>query len=198
MDTQILLSICVGIGLSAACGFRVFVPLLALSIGAITGHLHLAQNFAWIGTKPARDCICRVATVGEIGAYYIPFLDNVLDTIASPVAAIAGILVTASVMADNDPMWRWTLAVIAGGGIATSTQLATTKLRLASSATTGGIGNHLLSTIEAVMSSGLSFFAIALPVLAVLMVIVILIACWWLLYAIGKRVFRWLRPKPTA
>lgn len=197
MDTQILLSICVGIGLSAACGFRVFVPLLALSIGAMTGHLHLAQSFAWIGSKPALIAFA-VATVVEIGAYYIPFLDNLLDTIASPTAALAGVLVTASVMADIDPMWRWTLAVIAGGGIATSTQLATTKLRLASSATTGGLGNHLLSTGEAVMSSGLSFFAIALPVVAVLLVVIILIACWWLLYAIGKRLFRWLRPKPTA
>lgn len=197
MDTQILLSICVGIGLSAACGFRVFVPLLALSIGALTGHLHLAQNFAWIGSKTALIAFA-VATVVEIAAYYIPYIDNLLDTIAGPIAAIAGILVTASVMADVDPMWRWTLAVIAGGGIASSTQLATTKLRLASTATTGGIGNHLLSTGEAVLSSGLSFFAIALPIVAVLLVIIILIACWWMLYAIGKRIFRWLRPKPTA
>jgi hypothetical protein len=197
MDTQILLSICVGIGLSAACGFRVFVPLLALSIGALTGHLHLAQNFAWIGTKPAMIAFA-VATVFEIGAYYIPFLVNLLDTIAGPTAAIAGILVTASVMADVDPMWRWTMAVIAGGGVATSTQLATTKLRLASSAATGGLGNHILSTVEAIFSSGLSFFAIALPIVAVLLVIVILIGCWWLIYAVGKRVFRWLRPKSTA
>lgn len=197
MDTQILLSICVGIGLSAACGFRVFVPLLALSIGAFTGHLHLAQSFAWVGTKPALVAFA-VATVFEIGAYYIPFLDNLLDTIAGPTAALAGILVTASVMADVDPLWRWTMAVIAGGGIATSTQLATTKLRLASSAATGGMGNHILSTIEAVFSSGLSFFAIALPFVAVFLVIIILIACWWMIYAIGKRIFRWLRPKPTA
>lgn len=197
MDTQILLSICVGIGLSAACGFRVFVPLLVLSAGALSGHLHLAQNFAWIGTKPAL-IVFGVATIVEIAAYYIPYLDNVLDTIASPIAVIAGILVTASVMADVDPMWRWTMAVIAGGGIASSTQLATSKLRLASTATTGGIGNHVLSTVEAVSSSGLSLLAIALPVVAVLVVIVILIACWFLLYAIGKRIFRWLRPKPTA
>src|SRR4051794_25500375 len=136
MDTQILLSIFAGIGLSAACGFRVFVPLLVLSIGAITGHIHLAQSFAWIGTKPALVAF-SVATVLEIGAYYIPYLDNLFDTIATPTATVAGILVTASVMADVDPMWRWIFAVIAGGGIATSTQLATAKLRLASTATTG-------------------------------------------------------------
>jgi hypothetical protein len=196
MDTQILLSICVGIGLSAACGFRVFVPLLVLSIGAMTGHVHLAQNFSWIATTPALVAFA-VATVVEIAAYYIPFLDNLLDTIAGPTAVIAGILVTASVMADVDPMWRWTLAVIAGGGIASSTQLATTKLRVASSTTTGGIGNHLLSTGEAVFSSGLSVLAIALPIIAFIVVVLVLIACWLLIYAIGKRLYRWLRPKPT-
>jgi hypothetical protein len=196
MDTQILLSIFAGIGLSAACGFRVFVPLLVLSIGAFTGHIHLAQSFAWIGTKPALIAF-SVATVLEIAAYYIPYLDNLFDTIATPTATVAGVLVTASVMADVDPMWRWIFAVIAGGGIATSTQLATAKLRLASTATTGGVANHVLSTIEAVGSTGLSVLAIALPVVAFLLVIVILIACWLLIYAIGKRLFRWLRPKPS-
>ena len=196
MDTQILLSIFAGIALSAACGFRVFVPLLVLSIGAITGHIHLAQSFAWIGSKPAL-IVFSVATVLEIAAYYIPYLDNLLDTIATPTATIAGILVTASVMADVDPMWRWILAVIAGGGIATSTQLATAKLRLASTATTGGLANHILSTIEAVGSTGLAVLAIALPIVAFLLVLVILIACWLLIYAIGKRLIRWLRPKPS-
>jgi hypothetical protein len=196
MDTQILLSICVGIGLSAACGFRVFVPLLVLSIGSLTGHVHLAHNFGWIGTTPALIAFA-VATVVEIGAYYIPYLDNLLDTIAGPTAAIAGVLVTASVLADVDPMWRWTLGVIAGGGVAASTQLATTKLRLASTTTTGGFGNHLLSTGEAVFSSGLSILAVVLPILALIVVVFVLIACWLLIYAIGKRLYRWLRPKPT-
>jgi hypothetical protein len=196
MDTQILLSICAGIGLSAACGFRVFVPLLVLSVGAMTGHIHIAQSFAWIGSKPALIAF-SVATVLEIGAYYIPFLDNLLDSIATPSATIAGILVTASVMADVDPMWRWTLAVIAGGGIATSTQLATTKVRLASTTTTAGLANHVLATGEAIFSTALSVLAIVLPIIAFGMALGILIACWFLIYAIGKRLFRWLRPKPT-
>jgi hypothetical protein len=196
MDTQILLSICAGIGLSAACGFRVFVPLLVLSVGAMTGHIHIAQSFAWIGSKPALIAF-SVATVLEIGAYYIPFLDNLLDSIATPSATIAGILVTASVMADVDPMWRWTLAVIAGGGIATSTQLATTKARLASTTTTAGLANHVLATGEAVFSTALSVLAIVLPIVAFIIALGVLIACWFLIYAIGKRVFRWLRPKPT-
>ena len=51
MDT--ILSVCLGIGLSAACGFRVFVPLLVMSIANLSGHLTLAHGFDWIGTYPA-------------------------------------------------------------------------------------------------------------------------------------------------
>src|SRR2546423_1854095 len=135
------LSICVGIGLSAACGFRIFVPLLCLSIASFTGQLHLAGSFAWIGTPPALIAF-GVATIVEIAAYFIPFLDNLLDTVAIPTAAVAGTIATGSVMTtDMDPLWRWALAIIAGGGMATSTQLATTKLRAVSSVTTAGAGN---------------------------------------------------------
>src|ERR1043165_3613686 len=129
-----------GIGLSAACGFRVFVPLLCLRVAAHFQHLHLSPAFAWIGSTPAMIAFA-VATAVEIAAYYIPWVDNLLDTIAVPVAAIAGIVATAAVVTDIDPFWKWTLAVVAGGGVATTTQLTTTKARATSSVTTGGLGN---------------------------------------------------------
>jgi hypothetical protein len=191
---QTFLSICLGIGLSAACGFRVFVPLLCLSIATNTGHVHLAHSFAWIGTTPALIAFAA-ATLLEVGAYYIPFLDNLLDSIAVPVATIAGILVTASVITDVDPFWRWTLAVIAGGGVAASTQLATTKLRVASSATTGGVGNSVLATIELALSSVLSVLAVIWPIVALIIVILLLAGCWLLIYYVGKGILRLFRRK---
>ena len=123
---EIFLSICVGVGLSAACGFRVFVPLLCLSIAAKLGAVHLAASFAWVGSTPAIVAF-SVATAVEIAGYYIPWVDNALDSAAVPLATAAGVFVMASVVADMDPFWRWTLAVIAGGGIAASTQLATDR-----------------------------------------------------------------------
>lgn len=87
---ELLLSICLGIGLSAACGFRVFVPFLIMSISSLTGHLALSPNFQWIGTYPAVVSFA-VASLLEITGYYIAWLDNLLDTIATPAAIIAGI-----------------------------------------------------------------------------------------------------------
>src|SRR5438094_7023125 len=132
---ETLLSVCLGIGLSAACGFRVFVPLLVMSIASLSGHLTLAHGFEWIGSYPALIAFA-VATCVEIAGYYIPWVDNLLDTIATPAAIVAGILVTASVMMDVSPFVKWTLAIIAGGGAAGLAQGTTVLARGASSAGT--------------------------------------------------------------
>ena len=171
MDT--VLSLLIGIGLSAACGFRVFVPLLVVSIAANTGHLTLARSFAWMGSDTALLAFA-VATVLEITAYYIPWLDNLLDTVASPAAVVAGTIITASLVADLSPFLRWTLAVIAGGGVAGLVQGTTVFTRATSTATTGGLANPILATAElggSVVTSVLSIVApIAVVFLAVALV----------------------------
>lgn len=194
---EIFLSICLGIGLSAACGFRVFVPLLCLSIASHTGHVHLVRSFAWIGSDIALVTFA-VATFAEVVAYYVPWLDNALDTVAIPVATIAGILVTASVVTDVDPFWRWSLAVIAGGGIAASTQIATTKARATSSLTTGGFANPVVATAEATGSTALSIIAMVWPILGLVLVIAVLAACWMIIWFVGKRLLKLWRRKPES
>lgn len=115
MDTA--LSILVGIGLSSACGFRVFVPLLVISIASQTGHLALADGFRWIAT-PAACAAFGTAALCEVAAYSIPWFDHLMDTIATPAACIAGTVATASMVGDLSPWLTWSLAAIAGGGVA--------------------------------------------------------------------------------
>jgi len=191
---ETFLSICIGIGLSAACGFRVFVPLFCLSLAAHFGasHVQLAESFQWVGSYPAMIAF-GVATVVEIVAYYVPWLDNALDSIAVPLATIAGIFVTASLVADIDPLWRWTLAIIAGGGLAASTQLATTKARLTSSATTAGIANPVLATVETASSTVLSALSVIWPIVALVVTILVVALCWFALWWVAKRVIRLFR-----
>jgi hypothetical protein len=141
------LAIVLGIALAAATGFRVFLPMLIVSVAAYTGHLSLDNSFAWLGT-PAALTMLSVAAVAEILAYYIPVVDNLLDTLATPAAFIAGTVVSAAVMTDVPPMVKWTAAVIAGGGIAGLTQGATAALRAHSTVLTGGLGNPIIVTVE--------------------------------------------------
>ena len=172
-NLETLLSLMLGVSLSAACGFRIFVPMLAMSIAAQSGDLTLASGFEWIGSQEA-FWVFAVATVLEVLAYYIPWLDNALDAIATPTAIVAGTLVTASAVADVSPLMQWTLAVVLGGSAAGLTQGMTDVVRLTSTATTGGLANPLVSTMELGSSTVLSILAIALPGVAALLVLLIL------------------------
>jgi hypothetical protein len=171
---ELLLSLCIGVGLSAACGFRVFVPLLIMSIAAKTGHLTLVPAFQWIGSDIALWTFA-IATILEIGAYYIPWLHHLLDVIAAPVAIIAGIIITASMVGGLSPFLKWTLAVIAGGGAAGLVHGATAVTRGASTVTTGGIANPIFATIELGGSFLISVLAVTAPVAAIVILALILL-----------------------
>jgi hypothetical protein len=169
---EILLSVALGVGLSAACGFRVFVPLLGISIASMAGHIGLGDNFAWMASWPALIAF-GTATVLEIAAYYIPWLDNLLDTITGPLAVLAGIMATASVVGDMSPLLRWSLALIGGGGIAALVQAGTTVLRAGSSGITGGLTNPILSTLELGSASLMTLLAVLLPLLAAVLALML-------------------------
>jgi hypothetical protein len=180
---ETFLSLAVGIGLAAACGLRVFVPLLALNLAAMGGFLVLPSGWAWMGGPYATLAFC-VATILEIlGCYYIPWVDHALDTIASPAAVIAGTLTTAALVTDLPPFLHWTLALIAGGGIAGVVQGATVALRAKSSLATAGAANPLLATVELVGSAVTSLVAIFIPVVCLALILFFLI---WVLKKLGK------------
>ncbi len=182
---ETLLGICLGVGLSAACGFRIFVPPLVMSIAAQSGHLQLSDDFTWMGT-PEATVAFGVGAFLEVGAYYIPWVDELLDIIATPTAVIAGTIITGSFVSDMSPMLQWTIAVIVGGGSAGAVQGLTDVTRLASTALTGGFANPGVSTMELLSSTVLSMLAISVPVLAALIVFVVI----WLLWSGAKALHR--------
>jgi hypothetical protein len=184
-----LLSVGIGLGLSAACGFRVFVPLLVASLAARGGYLSLAPGFEWVGTQPALYAFAT-ATLLEVLAYYIPWLDNALDAIATPVAVVAGMLVGAAVFTDLPPLVKWSLAIIAGGAAAGMVQGATSLLRLKSTVLSGGLANPVVSTLELVGSVVLAVVALMVPLAALLLAIALCVAAFRLAGRIlfGRRV----------
>ena len=179
---ETLLGLCIGIGLSAACGFRLFVPFLGLNIAAMSGHVHLAHGFEWLGTWPALIAP-SVATLLEIGAYFIPWFDNLMDSITTtPAAVVAGTILTASNLGEVSPFMQWSLAAMAGGGVAGVVQAGTVSLRGASTAFTGGFGNVLVSLAELIGATLMSFLAIVFSILGLILVA-------FLMAAVVKRLF---------
>jgi hypothetical protein len=180
-----VVGILVGVGLAASTGFRVFVPLLVVSVAANTGYMELAENFKWLGTGTALVAF-GVASAIEIAAYYIPWLDNLLDTIASPIAVVAGAVLFAASVTGFDPFLQWSLAIIAGGGSAAIVQGGTVVSRLASTTTTGGLANFVVSTIETVAGFIFSVMSLVVPLLTLIFLLAV-VGC---MYYVGSQVLR--------
>lgn len=183
-----LVAISLGLGLAAACGLRVFVPLLAVSVGTRLGLMDVGSGFEWLGTWTAMGAFGAAALL-ETLAYYIPWVDHALDAIATPAAAIAGTLVAASQLGLDahavDPMLKWSASLIAGGGAATAVQSTTVLTRVASTASTAGLGNSIVATVENVGAVVLSILSIVVPIVVGAMLLAIV---GWLAYrAIQRR-----------
>ncbi|QIO08081.1 DUF4126 domain-containing protein [Acinetobacter lanii] len=181
---ETILGLCIGIGLSAACGFRVFVPLLVMSIAAITGLFEPSKGLEWLA-MPAVCIALGIATVCEIAAYYIPWVDNVLDTIATPAAMVAGTLSTMAVSSGEMSQFAsWASAIIVGGGTAGAVQMGTVAVRAVSTATTGGVANPVVSTGEWIGAAVLSVLSLIVPVLVV---VVVIIAVIWMARWVSRK-----------
>jgi hypothetical protein len=185
---DVALGICLGIGLSAACGFRVFVPMFLMSLAAKAGYMDLADGFRWMDSWGAITAF-GTATVLETGAYYIPWLDNLLDSVTTPAAVIAGVIATAACVTDADPLLQWSAALIGGGGIAGAVQSSSVAVRAASTLATGGVGNFLVATVEFVGSIVMSIMAMLLPIAAAVVAVALTASALSLVFG------RWNAPR---
>jgi hypothetical protein len=178
-----------GICLAAACGFRTFLPLLALGLSAHFGLTPIADSQRWMAGTVGL-VLLGTATVVEIAAYYVPLVDHLLDALATPLAALAGVLAMFTTLDGEFGILGWVLATIVGGGVASAFQLSTVKARALSTGTTGGLGNPVVATVEVAGSAALALIAVLVPVVATVVAVLLLVAC--------VRVVRWLVSRRSA
>ena len=186
MDIELITAITLGIGLAASAGFRVFVPMLVASIAAYFGILPAQVSFAWLGSWPAMICFGS-ATIIEIVAYYLPWLDNLLDTVTTPLAVGSGTLLLTSVLPIDNDMVKWATGFIVGGGISGTVQTGTVLTRLGSSATTAGVANPIIATGEDAAAVGASVLSLFIPLIVVSVLLVLVVI---LLIVFRKKIFR--------
>jgi len=171
-----LFSVAMGIGLAAACGLRVFLPLFIASVLAHfgVGGIGLSEDFGWMAEWPVMVAL-GVATAIELLAYYIPVIDHALDAVAVPLSTVAGTVAAMSTFLDLPPLLSWGLALIAGGGLAGLVSTGTAATRVASTVKTAGLGNPVLATVETVGALLLSMLAWFAPLIALVVVVVLLV-----------------------
>lgn len=182
------LSAFIGIGLAAATGFRVFLPMFVVSLASYMGWIPMSDSFQWLAGLPTL-ITTGIAMVAELLAYYLPFIDHLLDTLSIPLATVAGSVMFASQFADIGTFPQWALALIAGGGTAAAISSGFAGTRAASTATTGGLGNSVVATTETAGAGIMSVLALAAPfiafILAILLIITVLI--------LGRKLWRKFR-----
>lgn len=165
MLTETLIGLCVGVGLAASCGLRVFVPLLVVGVASRAGVVELGETFAWMGSWAAIVSF-GLATVLEVTAASWPWLDHVLDAAAAPLALVAGAVLMAAQLEHLHPALAWGAGVVAGGGAAGAAQATSTGARGVSTVSTGGLLNPVLNAGQSVLSGVLAVVAVVAPVLA--------------------------------
>jgi hypothetical protein len=173
-----VLAVCAGVGLAAACGLRVFVPLLVVSAGAKLGFVDLGEQMAWLGSWPALVSFAVAAVVEGLG-YLVPWIDHGLDVVATPAALAAGTVVAASQFADMGPAAGWISAAILGGGAAAATQTANVTTRAASTVTTGGTLNPFVSLLHTAGALVMSVVAVVAPIMAIAALAVVVLGVVW-------------------
>lgn len=191
---DLVLALCLGVGLAAACGLRVFLPMAVASVASKAGFIELGSGFEWISSWPAVAGL-SLACVLEVVAYYVPWLDHALDSIATPAAVVAGALVSASqvlpalsggepgsadAVREMHPLIKAIVPMLVGGATAGLVQLGTVAARSVSTITTGGLGNPVVATAENVSSLALAVLAILVPLAAGLLLVAafVLVVRW--------------------
>jgi len=185
-DYHIISSVALGIALSACCGFRIFIPMLAAAIAAYNHWFGFSADMQWLGTLPAIVCFATAAII-EIGAYYFPFLDNILDAIAAPLAVAAGTILAFAILpsGNSEPLLRWVTALVAGGATAGSIHIGTGLLRLFSTKATLGTGNPVVASGENVVAVSASILSFIVPVIVAA---VLLLVVAWIIYKGFRRI----------
>jgi len=186
MEKEIITAVAIGLGLSASCGFRVFVPMLVAAIAAKTGILPVTEGFQWLASWPAIFCF-GTATLAEILAYYVPFIDNLLDTITTPLAVGGGTLLMTSVLPIDNDFLKWASGFILGGGAAATVQSGSVLTRLVSTKLTAGAGNAVVATGEHAAAIGTSVLSLFIPLFIAALLILLMV---YIILKFGKKIFK--------
>ncbi|MFD1863054.1 DUF4126 domain-containing protein [Planococcus chinensis] len=166
---EMILAVCIGLALSATVGFRIFTPLLITGIFERVDWITLAEGFSWLGSTPALVAF-GAATVFEIAVNYIPAVGSIMKVIATPIAAIAGILLTASFIGDMNPLLEWSIAIIGGGGVAAASHAAVTGVKGVSET---ALLSPAVAVVEDVTATAVPIAIFLVPVLAIVFVVLI-------------------------
>ena len=187
IETWILPAL-MGVGLAASAGLRTFLPLLLISLAARFNLFGFEPNGAmeWLGSWPALAAL-SIATVAEFIGDKIPMVDHALSAVGTVSRPAAGAIAAASAFHLADPSTAAIAGLIVGAPTAFAFHTAQTGTRVASTATTGGLGNPIVSLVEDVLAVLTVLIAFLAPILIPVVAAVVLYAVWRMVRGLKRR-----------
>ncbi|MBK7446799.1 MAG: DUF4126 domain-containing protein [Ignavibacteria bacterium] len=184
---DLYLKILIGLGLSAASGFRLFVPFAILSIFSISGIYNITST-PFIFSSDLFLIIFIILSVSEVLLFYNPWIDNMLDLISTPASIFSGIILTYFVLYDTEIYLRLLISVILGGLVSLNVQLLTVKARSSTSIFSKGNGNQIVSTIENISSIFISILVLKFPLAGIFVSAIIIYLIYTFIIKKGRQV----------
>jgi hypothetical protein len=171
----------------------------------VTFAVGLAMKFGWIALPDqlhpldvlANNWIVGIAGFGALAEFFadkIPWVDSIWDAVHSVIRPIGGALLAAAIVDGADPTWQ-VGSFLLGGGAAFLAHAGKAGARTLVNASPEPFSNIAVSTGEDIATAGLLGLAIANPIAAALIAIILVIASLWLVLAARRALKRWLEPK---
>jgi hypothetical protein len=163
-----------GLGLSSSAGLNAYLPLLIVSLVArFTDWIMLNEPWSAL-TNGWIIALLAVLLAVEVVADKIPAVDHVNDVIQTFVRPLAGAILFAAssnVVADIHPVLAMACGLVVAGGV----HVVKATARPVVTATTAGVGNPIVSTIEDVTSALVALLSILIPTLIALLLLLLLV-----------------------
>src|SRR5271165_2941253 len=173
LSTQAILALLTALGLSSTAGFRAYLPLLAVAVGSSvdSSALPLQPGFQTLKSPPL-IIILGVLVILEFIVDKVPVIDHLSDAVHTVIRPLSGAIIMAGTQNSLSDMSPW-LAAGVGALAALVFHTAKATVRPVVSATTAGVGNPIVSTIEDVIAAAIAILSILAPVIAAVVVVVL-------------------------
>jgi hypothetical protein len=178
---------------SLLAGWRLYLVVFATGLSMKFGWVALPDQLRALDVL-ANNWIVGIAGVGALAEFFadkIAWVDSAWDAVHSVIRPIGGALLSLAIVDSADPSWQ-VASFLLGGGAAFIAHAGKAGARTLVNASPEPFSNIVVSTAEDVATGGLFALAIANPIAAALIAIILVLLSLWLVIAARRALKRLL------
>jgi hypothetical protein len=181
---------------SLLAGWRLYLVTFAVGLAMKFGWVALPQQLHSLDVL-ANNWIISIAAIGALAEFFadkIAWVDSAWDAVHSIIRPVGGALLSMAIVDGGDPAWQ-VGSLLLGGGAALIAHAGKAGARALVNASPEPFSNVAVSTSEDAATAGLLGLAIANPVAAAIIAVILVMLSLWLVFAARRLIKRVLEPK---